>query len=383
MMLPVKNRGFILSLLVASAVLMNAARYILKFGAASSSPGYSDTPFWFWILRYLLVAAIFFLFLMDWKRFQPIAWTGFGLLAISSAYAVNTANSHLVQIAAFHFCLAAALFAIVRSADIDTTVSYVSHLTKALIILAISAVVFLILQFFLYFVFDVLPSHSHKNTILIRFGSILDDSLAFGILLPMFAGLCFYGLKDDFVKSTTLVCTITIAVLTGSLTAMATTALYTIWLLRGRLVLLLAWGLMLALLLFAFRWYFHELFSAKSGSIAGHIGSVSILAGDQGAKIESGGFAESGWVLIIKNFGVPAFFLMLGLHTYVYFLCRRFLKAISHDKKFVGATDGLNFSALVSSINLPAIMIFPVYLLLALFSAILLNMADKSNSENM
>lgn len=362
---------------------MNAARYIFKFGAASSSPGYSDTPFLFWIVRYLLIGAIFFLFLIDWKRLQPIEWTGFGILVISSAHAANTTNSHLVQIAAFHLLLAAALFAIVRSADREITVSYVSHLTKALTILAISAVVFLIFQLFLYFVFDVLPSHSHKNTILIRFGSILDDSLAFGIFLPMFVGFFFYGLKDDFAKSTILMCTITIAVLTGSLTAMATTALYTIWLLRGKLVLFLAWGLMLALLLFAFRWYFHELFSAKSGSIAGHIGSVSILAGDQGAKLESGGFAESGWVLIIKNFGFPAVFLMLGLHTYVYFLCRRFLKVISHSKRFVGATDGLNFSALVASINLPVIMIFPVYLLLALFSAILLNMAEKSNSENM
>jgi hypothetical protein len=223
-----KHRGELVAATIFIVVMINSFRYIFKFGAPSSSPGYSETPIEFWVIRYLLVGLILLIFSSSWKRFRLFEWIAFAVLGLSSIYALTTTSSTLIQIAAFHLCLVGLLFSVIRSIDGASAVDYVSHFTKLLYSLAIAGALFLALQAIFYFAFDVLPSHSHKNSILIRFGSILDDSLAFGVLLPMFAGLFYYGLKDSFLKSISLMAIIFVAVLTGSLTAMATTAIYTL-----------------------------------------------------------------------------------------------------------------------------------------------------------
>jgi len=372
-----EHRAKVLSALLFAVILMNSARYIFKFGAPSSSSGYTDTPVEFWIVRYFLVGLVFLVFASYWRRFRLFDLVGFGLLAVSSIYALTITDSALVKIAAFHLCLAGFLFVAARSMEDGVAEQLAWHFTKLLYALAVIFASFLALQIFLYLGFDVLPAHSHRNSILVRFGSVLDDSLAFGVLLPMFAGLLYYGLKDEFLRTFFLISIVLVSVLTGSLTAMATIATYILWLMRRETIKFVLWGCLISLLLASFHWYFIELWSAKSGSIAGHLEGLQLLSGNPEAKIQSGGFAESGWILLFVNFGGGALIVMLGFHLYIHLLCSRMLRSAGSCKQYIGAVEGLNFSALVASFNLPVLMIFPVYFLLAIFSAVLCGVAGK------
>jgi len=365
-------------------IAINSFRYFFKFGAPSSSPGYSETPVEFWVIRYLLIGLIFLIFLSSWKRLRFFECMAFAVLALSSIYSLATTESALIKIAAFHLCLAGLMFLTVSSMKDDVIAEYVGYFKKLLYALVVLFFVFFLLQIILFFLFDRLPSHSHNNSILVRFGSVLDDSLAFGVLLPMFAGLLFYSLEDEFSRSVSLMAVILIAVLTGSLTAMATTAIYTLWLVRRKWWNFALWALLITLLLASFHWYFIELWSAKSGSVTGHLEGVKLLLGNPEVnlgnpevKIQGGGFAESGWILLFKNFGIFALFVMLGFHLYIHLLCSRMLRSTDSNRQYIGAVEGLNFSALVASFNLPVLMIFPVYFLLAIFSAVLCGAAGK------
>lgn len=377
MKLIIKHREVIAAVVIFFVIAINSTRYIFKFGAPPSSPGYSDVPIEFWVTRYLLVGLIFLIFVSAWKRLRIFECMTFAVLVLSSTYALTTTESVLIKIAAFHLCLAGLLFLVVRSMKDDIIAGCVGHFTNLLYALVVLFSLFLVLQIFLYFAFDRLPSHSHANSILVRFGSVLDDSLAFGVLLPMFAGLLFYSLEDEFSRSVSLMAVILIAVLTGSLTAMATTAIYTFWLVRTQWRNFAIWVLLISLLLASFHWYFIELWSAKSGSIAGHLEGLQLLTGNPEAQLQSGGFAESGWILLFKNFGIFALTVMLAFHLYIHLLCSRTLRSTYCDKQYIGAVEGLNFSALVASFNLPVLMIFPVYFLLAIFSAVLCGVAEK------
>lgn len=373
-----------LTVLVLAVVLMNAARYIFKFGAPSSSPGYQETPVLFWAIKYALILAIFVVVALRFDKVRQWTYMVYSVVAFFAALGAYESDSRLIQIAALYVGLNGLLFVLARSSERLASAEQVLSMTKALWMLAGVGLVFLLLQVTLYFGMGVLPSHSHANSILVRFGSFMDDSLAFGILLPMFAGLCFYAIRDDANKLISLLVICMIAVLTGSLTAMATTALYTVWLLRQNLWRAAAWLGLLALLVLAFRWQFQELWLAKSGSIAGHLGGLEEIA--QASSLldpsPSRGFTESGLLLLFNNFAPSVLAGILLFHALTFLACRRLLTEQNPAlTSFVGSVDGLNFSALVASLNLPVIMIFPVYLLLALFSAIVIGLAETSKKR--
>lgn len=371
-------------------ILMTAMRYIFKFGAPSSSPGYQETPFIFWMIKYALVAGVFGTILIGLNKFRLWEWGGFAVLAISAALGAYQSDSRLVQIAALYVIIYGLLFVLARSSGFLARIEQVKNMTKALWVLTVAGVVFLLMQIGLYFTMGILPSHSHPNSLIIRFGSFLDDSLAFGILLPMFAGLCFYVIANEAGKIIVLLVTCMIAVLTGSFTAMATTALFSVWLLRQNRLLAASWLGLIALIILTFRFQFHELWQQKSGSISAHLDgfnglSSSVASASLSSSVASakgGGFAESGYVLVYNNFGLIALIIILIFHGITFFACRRQLvrQTSAGLNPFVGAVDGLNFSAAVASLNLPVIMIFPVYLLLALFAAIVIGLADTATT---
>ena len=374
-MIFLKHREGMVAVLMFVVIAINSFRYIFKFGLQSSSSGYSNTPLEFWVIRYLLIGIILLIFVRAWKRIILFEWMAFAVLLLSSIYALKISEYTQVKIAAFHLCLAGFLFLAVRSMKDDVISNYVGYFTKLLYVLLVLFFVFLALQIFLYFLFGNLPSHSYNNSIILRFGSVLDDSLAFGILLPMFAGLLFYSLEDGFSRPVSMMSVILIAILTGSLTAMATTAIYTLWLVRLQRRNFALWFLLISLLLISFHRYFFELWSAKSGSIALHLEGLKLLSG--GFAEKSGGFAESGWILLLNNFGIFTLLVMLGFHLYIHLLCLRTIRSGYSYKQYIGAVEGLNFSAFVASFNLPVLMIFPIYFLLAIFSAVLCGVAGN------
>jgi hypothetical protein len=371
----------ILALLLISVVLLNATRYIFKFGSPGASPGYQETPLLFWAIKYALILGIFTVVALGFNKVRPWHYVTYVAVAIFVALGVHNSDSPQVDIAALYIGLSGLLFVLTRSNGRLASVEQVRYMIKVLWVLAGAALAFLILQIGLYLSMGVLPSHSHANSILIRFGSFLDDSLAFGILLPMFVGLCFYAIRDDAGKMIALLGICMIAVLTGSLTAMAVTALYTVWLLRQNLWRATAWLGLLSLLVLAFRWQFHELWLAKSGSIAGHVEGFNNAANNTLGP--NPGFSESGLLLLFNNFAPPVLAGILLFHVLTFLACRRLLGDLNapYLRPFAGAVEGLNFSAFVASLNLPVIMIFPVYLLLALFSAIVIGLAETSKKQ--
>ena len=374
-------RDLALILFLLAVILMTAMRYIFKFGAPSSSPGYQETPIIFWMIKYVLVAGVFGTILIGLNKFRLWEWGGFAVLAISAALGAYQSDSRLIQIAALYVIIYGLLFVLARSSGFLARIEQVKNMTKALWVLTVAGVVFLLMQIGLYFTMGILPSHSHPNSLIIRFGSFLDDSLAFGILLPMFAGLCFYVIANEAGKIIVLLVTCMIAVLTGSFTAMATTALFSVWLLRQNRLLAASWLGVIALIILTFRFQFHELWQQKSGSISAHLDGFNGLS-FSAASDKGGGFAESGYVLVYNNFGLIALVIILVFHGITFFACRRQLvrQTSAGLNPFVGAVDGLNFSAAVASLNLPVIMIFPVYLLLALFAAIVIGLADTATT---
>jgi len=128
-------RAKVLSALLLMVILMNSARYIFKFGAPFSSPGHSETPVTFWIIRYSLVGLMLLLFASSWKRFRLFEWIAFAVLALSSVYALSLTGSTLIKIAAFHLCLVGLLFSLIRSMEDDVAIGYVNHFTKLLYVL--------------------------------------------------------------------------------------------------------------------------------------------------------------------------------------------------------------------------------------------------------
>ncbi len=374
-------RDLALILFLLAVILMTAMRYIFKFGAPSSSPGYQETPIIFWMIKYVLVAGVFGTILIGLNKFRLWEWGGFAVLAISAALGAYQSDSRLIQIAALYVIIYGLLFVLARSSGFLARIEQVKNMTKALWVLTVAGVVFLLMQIGLYFTMGILPSHSHPNSLIIRFGSFLDDSLAFGILLPMFAGLCFNVIANEAGKIIVLLVTCMIAVLTGSFTAMATTALFSVWLLRQNRLLAASWLGLIALIILTFRFQFHELWQQKSDSISAHLDGFNGLSSSV-ASAKGGGFAESGYVLVYNNFGLIALVIILIFHGITFFACRRQLvrQASAGLNPFVGAVDGLNFSAAVASLNLPVIMIFPVYLLLALFAAIVIGLADTATT---
>lgn len=374
-------RDLALILFLLAVILMTAMRYIFKFGAPSSSPGYQETPIIFWMIKYVLVVGVFGTILIGLNKFRLWEWGGFAVLAISAALGAYQSDSRLIQIAALYVIIYGLLFVLARSSGFLARIEQVKNMTKALWVLTVAGVFFLLMQIGLYFTMGILPSHSHPNSLIIRFGSFLDDSLAFGILLPMFAGLCFYAIANEAGKIIFLLVTCMIAVLTGSFTAMATTALFSVWLLRQNRLLAASWSGLIALIILTFRFQLHELWQQKSGSISAHLDGFNGLSSSV-ASAKGGGFTESGYVLVYNNFGLIALVIILIFHGITFFACRRQLvrQTSAGLNPFVGAVDGLNFSAAVASLNLPVIMIFPVYLLLALFAAIVIGLADTATT---
>lgn len=371
--------------LILAVVFMNAARYIFKFGAPLSSPGYTSTPLIFWAIKYGLLLAIIGIVAVGVDSSKPRYYFAYGFVLIFTVIGLIETDRQLIEIAAFYIGLYGFLFILGTSNPTLSNPATIALLIKGLLLLAIAAVCFLLLQLALYFGMNVLPSHSHEGSILIRFGSFLDDSLAFGILLPMFAGLCFFIIKSSTERTMALLATCLCAVLSGSMTAMATTTFFTVWLFRKNVREATAWIFLILLLILVFRWQFHELWLAKSGSIQGHLEGFNSLVQTEDwlDPSPSRGFSESGFLLIFNNFPIPVLIGWIVFHTIIFLACRRLLvradTAAVHP--FIGAVDGLNFSAFVASFNLPVIMIFPVYLLLAIFAAAVLGLDEKTGNK--
>lgn len=92
-------------------------------------------------------------------------------------------------------------------------------------------------------------------------------------------------------------------------------------------------------------------------------------------------FAESGLLLLLYNFGLPGVATVIFFHVLTLRACHRILRnkemhAVS-VRALAGATEGLTVGVLLGSINLPIVIIPPVYLFVAILSAIVMQRGAK------
>ena len=364
---------FVLALLAVN--LMGSIRYVLRFGEPDTSPTYSAVPaeyFIFWDVMIGLMALI-----VVWKT-RRMAVEPLVAYLLASAIAMLC----LLQAESFHVRGAARSIVLYGFFFVCIYSNYrwieVRHIGRFIEFLAVFGLAFLAYQYLQYTWFGVLPAHSHDGQ-LIRYGSFYDDSLVLGILLPMFAGYFFNKYRNPFslVLITAIVCLI--VVLTGSMTAMAATLAYVVWSLRRRWDVLLTFLLVIAVASIYLFEHFSDVLFFKADSIEGHfegwrkLEQIGVLTLSGLRPLDS--FAESGFLLLLYNFGLPVLTMIVVLHFATLWSCRLVLRrdnSSTDSQAVAGAAEGLTFSVLLVSLNLPTIIIAPVYLLVVILSAIVM-----------
>ena len=247
--------------------------------------------------------------------------------------------------------------------------------------MAVFGLFFLAWQYIQYALYGVLPSHSHEGS-LIRYGSYYDDSLVLGILTPMFAGYYLSKYQNKIAYEVIIIAFSAVAVvMTGGFTSLLTVFLFIALWFRGRHFFLVAF---FCAVIFALVIFYNEMLSVwhfKQDSIAGHLSSWESIAIDDMGLINYLGiipmdiFVEVGYLSFLYNYGVPVVALIVALHIYTLYACkyvRSNSDAGSAIYRFSGAAEGLAFSVLVVNMNLPPIVYPPIYLFVAIFSAIII-----------
>lgn len=370
---------FVLALLAVN--LMGSVRYIFRLGEPETSPTYSELPVDYFLFWDVMVGLMALVVLAKMRKLSlnaavvyalVVAIMLVGLLQAESFYVRGAARS-IILYGFFSLCIYS------NSRWLST-----QHLARALEMLAILGLGFLAYQYLQYVSHGVLPAHSHEGQ-LIRYGSFYDDSLVLGMLLPMFAGYFFHKFTSWQARVLTNATVTCVAVLTGSLTAMAVTAVYIAWSLRKHWYLLVAFAMVYAYTYFQFFEQVTDVWWFKAGSIEGHMEGWRKIE-DLGPLTLTGfypldTFAESGLLLLLYNFGLPGVATVIFFHVLTLRACHRILRnkemhAVS-VRALAGATEGLTVGVLLGSINLPIVIIPPVYLFVAILSAIVMQRGAK------
>ncbi len=367
------NNLFVLLLLAVN--LMGTVRYIFRWGEPATSPTYSEVPSAYFLFWDIVIGLMVILVACKTRKLSINYVSIYLLTLIFSLLCLFQVESLYVRGAARNLILYGFFFLFLYS---NESWIKISHINRAIEFLSVFGLVFLFYQLYQYHFSGVLPTHSHENQ-LIRYGSFYDDSLVLGVLLPMFAGYFFNKYQNIFSSLLIAVITCLVAILTGSMTAIGVVFLYVAWNFRKRYVLLSAFLCSALFLSIYFIDQINYLWFFKGDSIDSHIEGWNKLK-DLGLLTLSGfypldAFAESGFLLLLYNFGAPILIIVVALHVATLLACRVILVRSASSREmqaFAGAAEGLNISVLLASINLPVIIVSPVYLFVAILSAIVI-----------
>jgi len=356
---------------------MGSIRYVFRWGDPSTSHTYNEVPsgyFLFWNVVTALMAVIALINIRKISKCLVII----GLLVMLELLICNyQTNSFYVKGAVHSLILSGFFFIAIYS---NSTWINIEHLNRAIEFLAVYGSAYIIFQILLYMTLGMLPAHSLKGK-LIRLGSYYDDSLVLGTLLPMFAGYYFSKYRNISQRLITGLLFNLVALGTGSLTAVGVAFLYTIWSYRDRLYLIVIYLIFGLLIIASIHEQLLGAITIKSESIGYHLAGFSeikklnliTLLGLRPLDT----FVESGFLLILLNLGLPVLLIVIWLHLYTLLATRSFMETSSSERTFAGATEGITFSILFSSLNLPVVIISPVYLMSAIFSGIILGNKSK------
>ncbi len=364
------------SLLVALICIINTmgiARYWFQWGDPASSPTYKLVPdayFLFWNLLTALVVII--LITRIRKPFLPFAIC-YLYLILFSIIVMKQSDSFYVHGTGRSLILNGFFFIALASSAKWVNIKKFNRSIEFLAILCIAFLCFQVIQFYM---FGVLPSHSHPDY-LIRYGGIYDDSLVLAIILPMFVGYYVRKFLNPIANLAICLLGVSISFLTGSYTGILIMLVYTALCMRGNPRFLIGIFFVIAA---ASVWQFEELYSTwlfKKESIFSHIKgwddiaqlTVPTLLGISPTDL----YPEPGYASLLLNFGVPLLLVLVGVLFYVWLICFLSLnnKYTPRDLRMLfGATEGLLISVALANFNLPVAIFPPVFFMLSILSGI-------------
>lgn len=367
-------------------------RYIFQFNSVTTSPTYSDTPYFLKVFKYILlfIFSLFLILFISNKKHLYKMKTGkifFVLVIVDTLFVFfvcQTINSALLLI----FSLLA--FIIAYS---NETISE-SKLDKFLGFYLAFMILFEIIQIVLFFSIGRLPALAyHSNSqfyfMAVRFGGPFDDPNGFGIVLCFFIPYVFkkYSGYKKYLLSIIL---LAFLIITWSLTALATFAVSVLFfevltayknkkIKRNNIIVatLIFVGLIVVAILEGRYGIVSRLFDLKKTSIDGHLESVDVLK-DTSVLSFIGLYpkevtVETGIIRLINYGGIPLLLLFYFLGFYgVYCSTYLYLKNKRYNHIYLASGFYL-FSVLVSMINLPMIDSFLNYGIYSLLLGMTIN----------
>lgn len=373
-------------LLFLAINLRGGLGYIFRWGDPGTSPTYLDRPvifFIFWnILTWLMLILVIYKARKISKKYLAVYTISLILCLISlpqlESFFVLGAARGIILYGFFFLCLIS-----------NGSWIKISQINRSIEFLAAFGLAFLFYQIYQYNYLGILPAHSNPGQ-LIRFGSFYDDSLVLGISLPMFAGYFFNKYKKPLPSLLTALIVCVVVILTGTMTAMVIIFLYVAWIFRKRYGLLVLFVCACLIPAIYFIDQIKYLWLFKSGSIEGHLEGWDYFKDIRLLNLTGffplDVFVENGYLSLLINFGVPILIIVLAFHFATLRACRAILLSSTSScemQNFAGAVQGLSISVLLANLNFPTIVYPPVYLVVAIFSAIVINQQRQLKAWNL
>jgi hypothetical protein len=361
-----KIKSMLFAIIFIIANIRGILSYIFSFGDPNSSPHYDEWPKWYFTIWMLLMAGIVTIIIKNTKKINIKKFTILLLAAFPIIHSIATSDSFYVAGMSRGILLYGLIILLLSSNSGWIKIKYILNSIKYI---ALVGVLFLAFQILAYLIFDSLPAHSHQG-IIVRFGSVYNDSLVFGIMIPMFMGFFLTDRRSSPQKQIAIIfVSLASAILTGGIVAMSTSALYLLWVYRYSFfkIIVSAFTLAAAILI---NWeQINLLFLVKSRSIEDHLSSLDVLnrldlltlSGLRPMDI----FTESGYVNLIINYGFLVFLIIFIVNFQILRISSSLRKSSGSDfeiKKLAGAVEGLSFSLLLANITHSPIVYPPVYL---------------------
>lgn len=388
-----RHLGRTVALIMVLGFFYNAYRYPLQINSTDTSPTYSDTPIWLSLGKYVLFAML-------------LMYGAVGRLAVRTPLRVR----HAILVVVYGYLSLYPMVAgslVLKDKLVTTGIFFLIPLVLLIFygciypyrevnrLLTVAVVIGLIsnaLQVALFLTVGRLPALAYSDSIMVRFGSFLDDPNGFGVLIAWMLPFAWFHFRPVAAAGATIFLFASL-VLTQSLTALITTsAVIVVFLMIGMLSRVQSFfRALIALLVTAsvgvatYYWLRAPIADAyalfmltKRGSIEGHADALDVvrevgLLNVVGWEPFQGSWTESGYINIVGNFGL--LYLLVYLAVGVVAMWRYFTifrRASGEVRAFAAGGLGLLIATYVGNVNLPLVEVFPVNL----FSALILGLAS-------
>ena len=265
--------SLIFAILIFIINSIGVIRYLNQWGDPLSTPTYSLVPTEYFLIWDILTFLLFTILILKFRKIRLLTISCLLCLVLNVILIGSQTVEPIILGTVNSLVLNGFTFALLRS---NSGWINIRHLDKVIEILTISIIVFLMYQIFKFQIDGRLPSHSHEG-LSVRFGSIYDDSLVLGIMLPFFAGYFLQKFKSTKSVIAIFALSLALSILTGSFTSMVIMLFYFIYIARSKPKILF----MIFLITFTIGALFFEhlylLWIFKGGSIEGHLDGWSAI----------------------------------------------------------------------------------------------------------